>query len=108
LRVDLVSLRACRPRAWFVPSPRARASRPVFDVCDAAANGDFAAQCESNCPPKPGSYCPAGPAELFGTRFAVWDTGDDNLDSSVLVDAFRWTATEGTVDVGTEPIPDPK
>jgi hypothetical protein len=112
-----------------------------FDVCDPNSNGDFAAECTGNCPPKPASYCPAGPGELAGTgfdnafgsneedagatvwletnapitggeeftvRFAIWDTGDDNLDSSVLVDAFRWTASGGTVQVGTEPIPDPK
>lgn len=34
-------------------------------------------------------------------RFAIWDTGDHNLDSSVLVDAFEWIANGGTVKVGT-------
>jgi hypothetical protein len=34
-------------------------------------------------------------------RFAIWDTGDHNLDSSVLIDAFEWIATGGTVKVGT-------
>ncbi len=34
-------------------------------------------------------------------RFAIWDTGDNNLDSSVLVDAFEWIANGGTVKVGT-------
>ena len=34
-------------------------------------------------------------------RFAIWDTGDHNLDSSVLVDAFEWIANGGTVTVGT-------
>jgi hypothetical protein len=34
-------------------------------------------------------------------RFAIWDTGDHNLDSSVLIDAFQWIATGGTVTVGT-------
>jgi hypothetical protein len=34
-------------------------------------------------------------------RFTIWDTGDHNLDSSVLVDAFQWIANGGTVKVGT-------
>ena len=34
-------------------------------------------------------------------RFAIWDTGDHNLDSTVLVDAFEWIANGGTVKVGT-------
>ena len=34
-------------------------------------------------------------------RFTIWDTGDHNLDSSVLIDAFQWIANGGTVTVGT-------
>jgi hypothetical protein len=34
-------------------------------------------------------------------RFAIWDTFDHNLDSSVLIDAFQWIANGGTVKVGT-------
>lgn len=34
-------------------------------------------------------------------RFAIWDTGDHNLDSSVLVDAFQWIASGGTVKLET-------
>ena len=34
-------------------------------------------------------------------RFAIWDTFDHNLDSTVLVDAFEWIANGGTVKVGT-------
>lgn len=34
-------------------------------------------------------------------RFTIWDTGDHNLDSSVLIDAFQWIANGGTVKVGT-------
>jgi hypothetical protein len=36
-------------------------------------------------------------------RFAIWDTGDHNLDSSVLVDAFQWIANGGTVKLETKP-----
>jgi hypothetical protein len=34
-------------------------------------------------------------------RFTIWDTGDHNLDSSVLIDAFEWIANGGTIKVGT-------
>ena len=38
-------------------------------------------------------------------RFAIWDTGDDAWDSTVLVDNFQWIATGGTVTVDTTPVP---
>jgi hypothetical protein len=80
--------------------------------------------------------CPAGPGDMVGTgfnvwndagatvwlqtqapvtggeeltiRFAIWDTGDDAWDSTALIDNFKWIASGGTVNVGTEPIPIPK
>jgi hypothetical protein len=107
-----------------------------FDVCDPAGIGNFASLCFSGCPAPPNPYCPSGTAELAGTgfdtlgdaggtswlktqapvvggdevtiRFAIWDTGDQALDSSVLLDKFRWIANGGTITVGTEEIPDPK
>ncbi len=72
------------------------------------------------CSPKTGYFCPGGTAALAGTgwasanagatawltttapvvpgetitlRFVVWDTSDQALDSLVLVDNFRWSAT---------------
>jgi len=89
-----------------------------------------------NCPAPPSPCCPAGTSELTGTgfdvwdeyaaatswlqttapiergseisiRFAIWDTGDPNLDSSVLVDAFEWIAEPG-VTVDTVDVPTPK
>lgn len=76
--------------------------------------------------------CPLGTAELVGTgfdsyndagatswltttapvepdqqevtiRFAIWDTGDPNYDSTSLIDNFQWIADGGTVVVGTNP-----
>ena len=81
--------------------------------------------------------CPAGPSEMEGTgfdtwdleaggtswlqtqapikggeemtiRWAIWDTGDTDWDSTVLVDGFEWVANGGTVVIGTDPIEDPK
>jgi hypothetical protein len=37
-------------------------------------------------------------------RFAIWDTGDQAWDSTVLVDNFQWIANAGTVTIGTEPV----
>jgi hypothetical protein len=88
------------------------------------------------CDPDPQHPCPLGPGEMVGTgfnqwnnaggtswlatqapinggeefsiRFAIWDTGDQAYDSTALIDGFQWIANGGTVQVGTEPIPDPK
>jgi hypothetical protein len=50
---------------------------------------------------------PAHGGEEIQIRFAIWDTGDANLDSTVLVDGFQWIA-DGGVTVGTDPLEDPK
>lgn len=42
----------------------------------------------------------------FSIRFAIWDTGDTALDSTVLIDNFRWSADP--VGIDTEEVPDPK
>jgi hypothetical protein len=39
--------------------------------------------------------------EEFSIRFAIWDTGDQAWDSTVLIDNFQWVADAGTVSVGT-------
>lgn len=91
-----------------------------------------------NCPAPPNPLCPSGASELAGTgfeigwgedaggtswlqstapitggdeftiRYAIWDTQDSAWDSTVLVDAFQWIATGGTVSVGTTTVPDPE
>ena len=38
--------------------------------------------------------------DALSIRFTIWDTGDHNLDPSVLVDAFQWIANGGTVTLG--------
>jgi hypothetical protein len=42
--------------------------------------------------------------EEFDLRLAIWDTGDNAYDSSVVLDGFRWIATPGTTIV-TQPPP---
>jgi len=50
---------------------------------------------------------PVEPGTTVKLRFAIWDSGDQILDSTVLVDNFAFSVepASGTV---TEPIPDPK
>jgi hypothetical protein len=36
------------------------------------------------------------PGEELALRFAIWDAGDETLDSTVLLDNFRWDAQPGT------------
>ena len=89
-----------------------------------------------SCPTPPSPYCPNGASDLQGTgfdlwgsagatrwlttkapvkggseltiRFAIWDTADQALDSTVLVDRFSWIANGAAVDVGTDPADNPK
>lgn len=108
----------------------------LFDNCDPSGIGSFAQFCSSGCPAPPNPYCPLGPGFMNGTgfnetpsadagstgwlvttapvgpdedvtiRFAIWDTGDSALDSTVLIDNFQWIGNSGDpVDVGTTPIP---
>jgi len=51
------------------------------------------------------TQAPVKGGEDFTIRFAIWDTGDTAFDSSVLVDAFEWIASGGTVVTGTTPVP---
>lgn len=86
----------------------------------------------SGCPAAPIPYCAAGAAQLDGTgfdawgeagatrwlasrapvtggseitiRFALWDTTDQALDSTILLDGFSWI-TSGAAAVALEPLP---
>lgn len=44
------------------------------------------------------------PGETFTIEFIIWDTGDASLDSTVLLDNFRWIG--GEVETTTERTPD--
>jgi hypothetical protein len=54
------------------------------------------------------TQAPAQPASVIKIRFAIWDAGNGQFDSTVLVDNFHWIATGGSVAVGTMPAPLPK
>jgi len=48
------------------------------------------------------TQAPVEGGQEFTIRFAIWDTGDSALDSTVLIDNFQWIAEP--VGVGTNPI----
>jgi hypothetical protein len=47
---------------------------------------------------------PVTGGSTFTIRFAIWDSGNYEFDSTVLVDNFQWIATGGTVVTGTVPV----
>jgi hypothetical protein len=49
------------------------------------------------------SQAPVTAGQEFDLRFAIWDTGDANFDSTVLIDNFQWIL-EGSPGVETTPI----
>ena len=49
------------------------------------------------------TQAPAQPGSVITVRFAIWDAGNSQFDSTVLVDNFQWIANGGTVAVGTTP-----
>lgn len=88
-----------------------------FDVCPGCALGDaelVGTGFDGSLGDEGGAtswletQAPIGAGEEFTIRFAIWDTGDQYLDSTVLVDRFQWIADGGTVVVGTDPVADPK
>lgn len=48
------------------------------------------------------------PGSEMTIRFAAWDAGDHILDSTALVDNFKWSADEGSNTPVTKPVPVPK
>ncbi|WP_437338049.1 hypothetical protein [Sorangium sp. So ce394] len=54
------------------------------------------------------TQAPVKGGEELKLRFMIFDTGDADLDSTALVDGFRWVANGGTVAVGTAPVEDPQ
>jgi len=51
------------------------------------------------------TQAPADPGSVIKIRWGAYDSGDGVLDSTALVDNWRWIAKEGTVVVGTDPTP---
>jgi len=49
---------------------------------------------------------PVQPGSEVTIRFAIWDAGDAVLDSTAIIDNFKWIANGGTVEIGTGEVPD--
>jgi len=54
------------------------------------------------------SQAPVKGGETITIRFAMWDTGDQNFDSTTLIDNFQWIADGSSVTVVTTPIMQPQ
>jgi hypothetical protein len=50
---------------------------------------------------------PVVPGSEITLRFAIWDMGDPILDSTVLIDNFKFSADDAT-EAGTKPVPVPQ
>jgi hypothetical protein len=86
----------------YCPSGTADLAGTGFDVWDTGAGGAGATSWLQ-------SQAPVTGGQEITIRFAMWDTGDQDFDSTTLIDNFQWIATPGTtVGVGTTPIPTPK
>ncbi len=82
-----------------------------FDVCDGCALGtaDLAGTGydvlnDAGATDWLRTQAPVAGGEDFTIKFMIWDTGDSEYDSTVLIDNFRWLADP--VDVGTDIIVD--
>ncbi len=53
------------------------------------------------------TQAPVKPGEEITLQFAIWDTGDHDWDSTVLIDNFKWSVVAAGP-AQTEPIPTPK
>ncbi len=53
------------------------------------------------------SEAPVKGGDEVTIRFAIWDTGNQQYDSTVLIDNFQWIAQPG-VSVTTKPVPSPR
>ena len=54
------------------------------------------------------SQAPVKGGQELTIRFAMWDSGDQDFDSTTLIDNFQWIANGSDVTVVTNPIPMPQ
>ncbi len=85
----------------YCPSGNAQLQGTGFDVWDsrygnAGATSWLAAQ------------APVTGGQEITLRFAIWDSGDQLFDSTVLIDDFQWIAGPGAVTLSTTRVPNPK
>jgi hypothetical protein len=54
------------------------------------------------------TQAPATPGSIMTIQFTMWDAGNDEFDSTTLIDNFHWIATGGSIPVGTAPVQMPQ
>jgi hypothetical protein len=87
------------PPSPYCPSGTAELQGTGFDIWDPDTNGTAGATSWL------GTQAPVTGGSILTIRYAMWDTGDQNYDSTTLIDDFQWIATPGTtVSVGTAPV----
>jgi hypothetical protein len=79
----------------YCPSGTLQLSGTGFDIWDEAYGGAGATDWLVTQAPTP-----ATPGSVITIRFAIWDTGDDNFDSTVLLDGFKWIQNPVSVSTG--------
>jgi hypothetical protein len=84
--------------AMYCPLGVSELSGTGFDTWDKAGPAGATRWLQTQAPAQPGS--------IITIRFAIWDAGNGQYDSTVLLDNFQWSATG--VKVGTVPITTPK
>jgi hypothetical protein len=89
----------------YCPDGTAQLLNTGFDVWNKDGPDGATAWLESQAPATPGS--------IITLQFTIWDAGNGEYDSTVLVDNIKWNATAGVttptpVMVTTQPIPSPK
>jgi hypothetical protein len=83
----------------YCPAGTADLAGTGFDVWDKAGAAGATKWLTTEAPATPGS--------IVTIRFALWDAGNGQYDSTVLIDNFTWIATAG-VTVATAPSMNPK
>jgi hypothetical protein len=89
----------------YCPDGTAQLLNTGFDIWNKDGPDGATAWLQSSTPAKPGS--------IITLQFTIWDAGNGEYDSTVLVDNIQWNATAGVttptpVVVATQPIPTPK
>ncbi|MDB4990921.1 MAG: hypothetical protein JWN04_6099, partial [Myxococcaceae bacterium] len=88
------------------PSVQLKSSPKQFDCAQGTGllKGTGFGVGETNCAEAGGAAtgwlhtrAPVEKGQIITLRFAIWDTNDEDLDSTVLIDNFAWSADEGSV-----------
>jgi hypothetical protein len=109
--VNTSLLQVCEPgnhggRNFDCPLGAAQLSQTGFDGTQECGSGEVFGMPVGQSPRAATGWlrtiAPVRGGEIIILRFTVWDSGDPDLDSTVLIDGFGWDVEEGPV--STDPI----